>query len=363
MIVSHKPKDNLTIQYSDKTKKKELKIRSALHEATFYGKHNGQDTKTISISNLSAKDIAKITDAVLKKEIDVHRKKYETMKEAFTGEGLKAFNESRFQRKKPNELKPPVYKLRIYYNTKEVKESGLQRLYPNNDKLSVKTGGNYLFLVMEKKVKTTNKETKQEEEITERIFDIVPLYDAVQIAKDEIKEGNENYKQNIYEHYLKENGAAKLLFSLQQNDLVYLPENADDPVLKFTNNHDFKNWLNIKDNKTNFSKRVYKVVKFTGRDCFFIPNNYANTISKPKDLTDEQKTKLKSQYGDKKIPKQELNFEEFGSFGNSAKTEVNENFVKELILKKEFKDTSPLKIQDYCIKLKSDWIGNIQLAL
>jgi CRISPR/Cas system Type II protein with McrA/HNH and RuvC-like nuclease domain len=44
MIVSHKPKDNLTIQYSDKTKKNELKIRSALHEATFYGKHNGQDT-------------------------------------------------------------------------------------------------------------------------------------------------------------------------------------------------------------------------------------------------------------------------------------------------------------------------------
>ena len=67
MIVSHKPKDNLTIQYNEKTEKEELKIRSALHEATLYGKHNGQDTKTVSISNLTAKDVAKVIDLVLKK--------------------------------------------------------------------------------------------------------------------------------------------------------------------------------------------------------------------------------------------------------------------------------------------------------
>ena len=353
MVVSHKPKDNLTIQFNEKTQKKEIKIRAALHEATLYGKHNGQDTKTVSISNLSAKDIEKIVDPVLKKEINNHRNKseYTSMKEAFSGEGLKAFNESRFQRKKPESLKPPVFKVKIYYNTKEVKESSLQRLYESNDKLSVKTGGNYLFLVMEKK-------SKKNEEV-ERVFDIVSLYDAADIAKREWKNQTEDFKKKIYDDYLIINKADKVLFALQQNELIYLPENVDDPVLKFTSN-EFDDWISQNNNKSKFNKRIYKVVKFTGKDCFFIPNNYANTISIPKDLTTEQKGELKKQYGEKKIPKKELNFEEFGSFGTSAKTEVNEHFINILIDKKY--NTEPLKIQDHCIKIKTDWLGNIRLG-
>jgi len=356
MIVSHKPKDNLTIQFNEKTKKKEIKIRSALHEATLYGKHNGKDTKTASISNLTAKDIDKIVDPVLKKEIHNHRNKseYGSMKEAFSGEGLKAFNESRFQRKKPESLKPPVFKVKIYYNTKEVKESSLQRLYDDNDKLSVKTGGNYLFLVMEK----TNVKKGEKE----RVFDIVSLYDAADIAKTEWKNKTEDFKKKIYEGYLTLNKEKpeRVLFALQQNELVYLPENVDDSVLKFTS-IEFDNWISQKENKIRFNKRVYKVVKFTGKDCFFIPHNYANTISISKDLTEEQKAELKKEYGEKKIPKKELNFEEFGSFGTSAKTEVNEHFVKTLIDKNY--NSEPIKIQDFCIKLKSDWLGNIQLSL
>ncbi len=354
MVVSHKPKDNLTIQYNEKTKKKEIKIRSALHEATLYGKHNGQDTKTANISNLTAKDIEKIVDPVLRKEVDNHRKKaeYSSMKEAFSGEGLKAFNESRFQRKKPQSLKPPVFSLKIYYNTKEVKESSLQRLYKNNEKLSVKTGGNYLFLVMESKDKKTGNKI--------RTFDIVSLYDAADIAKREWKIQLEDFKKKIYEDYLTINKADKVLFALQQNELVYLPENSDDIVLNFTK-EEFAKWVSQKENKIKFNKRIYKVVKFSGKDCFFIPHNYANTISISKDLTEEQKEDLKRQYGEKKIPKKELNFEEFGSFGTSAKTEVNEHFVNILVDKKY--NTEPVKIQDFCIKLKSDWLGNIKLDL
>lgn len=351
MVVSHKPKDNLTIQFNEKTKKKEIKIRSALHEATLYGKHNGQDTKTISISSLTVKDIEKIIDPVLKTEINQHRKKsdYGSMKEAFSGEGLKAFNESRFQRKKPESLKPPVFKTKVYYNTKEVKESSLQRLYENNDKLSVKTGSNYLFLVME----TTEKK---------RVFDIVSLYDAADIAKTEWKNQTEDFKKKIYQDYItlnKNYKADKVLFSLQQNELVYLPENSDDPIINFTAD-EFTKWISQKENKAKFNKRVYKVVKFTGKDCFFIPHNYANTISIAKDLTEEQKALLKKEYGEKKIPKKELNFEEFGSYGTSAKTEVNEHFVN-ILIDKEY-DIEPLKIQDYCIKIKTDWLGNIKLS-
>lgn len=353
MVISHKPKDNLTIQINEKTEKKEIKIRGSLHEATLYGKHNGQDTKTVSISNLTAKDIDKIVDPVLKAEINSHRSKseYASVKEALSGEGLKAFNESRFQRKKPESFKPPVYKLKIYYNTKEVKESSLQRLYYNNDKLSVKTGGNYLFLVMER--------TNTKDGTKERAFDIVSLYDAAQVAKDEWKNQNENFKESIYEYHLKKNEADRVLFSLQQNELVYLPENSDDPVLKFTL-EEFHKWISEKENKVRFNRCVYKVVKFTGKDCFFIPHNYANTISVPKDLTEEQKTQLKKQYGEKKIPKKELNFEEFGSFGTSAKTQVNKHFVNILIDKKYH--TEPIKIQDFCIKIKTDWLGNVKLV-
>ncbi|MCX6151994.1 MAG: type II CRISPR RNA-guided endonuclease Cas9 [Ignavibacteriales bacterium] len=354
IIVSHKPKDNLLIQFSEKTKKKELKIRGALHEATLYGKHNGQDTKTVSISNLSAKDIDKIVDKyVLRKEIEAHRNRknengktiYESMKEAFTGEGLKTFNDERVANKKP-----PVYKIKIYYNTKELKESSLQRLYEDNDKLSVKTGGNYLFLVMGKNGKRG----------VERDFDIVSLFDAAQIAKDEWKNKNQNFKEVIYEYYLKKNNADKVLFTLQQNELVYLPSDIDDPVLGCSTNEEFERWVSEKENKISFAKNIYKVVKFTGKDCSFIPHTYANTISIAKVLTDDQKAELKRKYGEKKIPKRELNFEEFGSFGTSAKTEVNEDFVKILLDDNHKKE--PRKIQETCIKLYTDWLGNIKLA-
>jgi CRISPR-associated endonuclease Csn1 len=353
MVVSHKPKDSLMVQLNEKSKRKEIKIRGALHEATFYGKHNGQDTKTIDISNLTTKDIDKIVDKkkkpqdkdCLKEEIERHKKLYDSVKEAFTGEGLKAFNEKRLAEKKH-----PVYKVKIYYNTKEVKESSLQRLYENNEKLSVKTGGNYLFLVMEK---TNNKTGKKE-----RIFDIISLYDAADIAKRELKNGNENFKLKIYNDYVSINKAEKIIFSLQQNELVYLPENADDPVLNLSHK-EFSDWINVPQHKLNFVKRVYKVVKFSGKDCFFIPHNYANTISSPKDLSAEQKAKLKIKYGEKKIPKRELNFEEFGSFGNSAKAEVNTHFVKKLI--DENYAVEPLKIQEHCLKIQIDWLGNINL--
>lgn len=342
MIVSHKPKDSLIIQFNEKTQKKELKIRGALHEATLYGKHNGQDTKSIGISDLTIKDLEKIVDKnILKKDIEFHRKKYDSMKEAFDGEGLKAFNDERLANKKQ-----PVYKVKVYYN-KEVKESSLQRLYDNNDKLSVKTGGNYFFLVMEKINKNGDKE---------RVFDIVSLFDAAQIAKTEWRNKNENFKQKIFEDYLIQNNANKLLFTLQQNELVYLPENIDDPVLNFTNN-EFINWIAEKENKLKLNKRIYKVVKFTGKDCSFIPNSYSNIIEITKDFSEEEWANIKKEYGEKKIPNHVKNYAEFGSNGNSSKFVVNDDYIKSLVDKKY--KYNPIKIIDTCIKIKTDWLGNI----
>lgn len=350
MIVSQKSKDKLAVR--DNNGKKQLKIRGALHQETYYGKTNNRDTKTISISELKPKDISQIIDPVLQKEIESHRRKYDTMKEAFSGEGLIAFNESRFQTKNKSVLKPPVYKVKIWYSKKDTEESDLQQLYDNNDKKSVVTGDNYLFIIMEKDGK--------------RVYDIASLFDSVALAKEEIKKGNysiDKIKKEICEavriEEKKKNGKIlpkpdRVLFYLQQNDLVYMPRTVDDEIVRF-NVNELKAWLANSDNKKEFAKRIYKVVKFTGKDCFFIPNNYAKEINIPKNLSDEEIIELKKEYPDKKIPKQALNYAEFSSFGNCVKVVPDEAFVKSI----KDKRIKTLKIQDYCIKLKTDWLGNI----
>ncbi|MFN8229724.1 MAG: HNH endonuclease domain-containing protein [Bacteroidia bacterium] len=413
MVISIKPKDKLGVKKDDKGNV-QLKIRGALHQETNYGKTKDpktgglRDTKTINISTLKAKDIPQIIDEVLKKEIDTHRKKYDSMKEAFTGEGLKAFYEGRFQsksisinkltkenisivvnaeiksflselfkdhsgnsllneeglkkfkekypkRKKvsiydSSTLKPPVYKVKVWYSSKD-EESTLQRLYEDNEKLSVVTGDNYLFLVMEKEGK--------------RIFDIASLYDSADIAKRALQDKNENIKHQILEDYRikHKDKPDKVLFSLQQGDLVYLPMDSNEKKTIENFNHDeFNVWFSNQENKKNISNRIYKVAKFTGKDCHFIPHNYANSISVQKELTEEQKDDLKKQYADKKIPKAELNFVEYGSYRDCSPYEAGESFIKNLTEKDKNKKIKLTKIQDTCIKLKIDWLGNITKA-
>ena len=352
MIVSQKPKDKLSIK-EDFNGKKQLKIRAALHQETYYGKTNGRDTKTIAISMLKAKDIPQIIDGVLKKEIDTHRKKYESMKEAFTGEGLIAFNESRFQAKNKSALKPPVYKVKLWYSNKEKDTGSLLPLYGKDAKKSVLTGDNYLFVVMEKKDK--------------RVFDIVSLYDSVALAKEYLKDGItdiETIKNKICNDFridIKNNDtkAESVLFYLQHNDVVYMPK-EDDVILNY-NATELKKWFSDIDNRKDFAKRLYKVVQLNEKkgDCFFIPNNYAKEISMAKILTDSEKKKIEIQYKDKKIPKQELNFVEFGTYKNCTPYEMNNLFTQLMREGKKYKGKKPRKIQDYCVKIKTDWLGNV----
>ncbi len=399
MTVSIKPKDKLGIskdKFDVNTPKKDLKsqlkIRAGLHQETNYGKTMDsktgslRDTKTVSISILKPKDISQIIDEVLKEEIDTHRKKYDSMKEAFTGEGLKVFNENRFQTKKPTELKPPVYKVKIWYSTKEDEESTLQRLYDKNEKLSVVTGDNYLFLVVEKEDKNGK----------ERIFDIISLYDSADIAKRSLKDKKDNYKQCIISkklelikgqlkkelenarkelgdklskeknkkkkedleikiNQLDDNFKVTLLFTLQQNELVYLPEKSDEDIFSGLNN-------NI-ETKKKLANRVYKAVKFDkSKTAHFVPHNYANVISVAKDLSKTQKDELQKQYGDKKIPKKDLNFVEYGSYRDCSPYPVGEAFIKNLTTTNKKQKQELKKIQEACIKLKIDWLGNISKA-
>lgn len=352
MIVSQKPKDKLSIK-EDFNGKRQLKIRAALHQETYYGKTDGRDAKTVAISTLKAKDIPQIIDIVLRNEIDAHRKKYDSMKEAFSGEGLIAFNESRFQTKNKSALKPPVYKVRLWYSNKEKDTGNLQPLYGKASKKTVVTGDNYMFVVMERSGK--------------RIFDIASLFDSVALAKDYLKQGVANIETikdkicddlRIYNiDNSKESKADKVLFYLQQNDLVYMPK-EDDEILRF-NEIEFKNWLSNTNNRIEFAERIYKVVKFTGNKCYFIPNNYAKEISIPKDLSKEDFEELKSKYKDKAVPKQEQNYIEFGTYSNCTPFEMNKLFTLSMSQGSKYDGEKPRKIQDYCIKIKTDWLGNI----
>lgn len=350
MIVSQKPKDKLAIK-EDSNGNKQLKIRAALHQETYYGKTDGRDTKSVAISSLKAKDIPQIIDKVLREEIDAHRKKYDTMKEAFTGEGLIAFNESRFQTKNKSALKPAVYKVKLWYSNKDKETGNLLPLYGNDVKRTVLTGDNYMFIVMEKDNK--------------RVFGIASLYDSVSLAKEYLKNGItdiDTIKKNICDDIRIEinnnkTKAESVLFHLQQNDLVYMPE-VDDEVLRL-NASELKEWLAEVGNQKKFARRLYKVIKFSGKDCSFIPNNYAKEISLPKDLTDEEKDLLKAKHKDNSIPKRELNYIEFGTYINCSPYEMNDLFTLSMREGKKYKGNKPRKIQEYCIKIKTDWLGNV----
>lgn len=343
MIVSQKPKDKLAIKHIDN--KKQLKIRAALHQETYYGKTNNRDTKTIEISKLNAKIIESevIIDKVLEKEIINHKLNYESYKEAFTGEGIVEFNDKRISNKKH-----PVYTIKIWYNKEKEKESSLQQLYEDNNNKSVITGDNYLFIVMNKGKK--------------RFFDIVSLYDAVDIASELVRNNDiqvNSFKEKICDdiRIINKNKPTEVLFYLQQNDLVYMPKEDTDEILDYSI-EELKKWLSNNDNMKDFVNRIYRVVKFTGNDCFFIPNNYAKEICIPKDISENKLEDLKQKNKNNKISKKDLNFVEFGSYRDCSPTEKNELFMQS-INNKNYKGKKPRKIQEYCVKIKTDWLGNI----
>jgi hypothetical protein len=78
IIVSHKPKDKLLLQYDAKGNR-QIKLRGQLHEAKNYGLTNGKETKRIQLSELFDKEksatlgnLNKITNEFLKKIILKH---------------------------------------------------------------------------------------------------------------------------------------------------------------------------------------------------------------------------------------------------------------------------------------------------
>lgn len=95
-------------------------------------------------------------------------------------------------------------------------------------------------------------------------------------------------------------------FTLSPNDLVYVPEEGENIKM-----------IDWQTEKGKLSKRVYKVVSFSGPQCFFVPHNFSKTV----------------------VEKVEL-----GS------------------LNKQEKSLDDIMIKKCCVKLKADKLGNISLA-
>lgn len=246
----------------------------------------------------SRKQLESVTDSGIQTILENHLKYFidEKGKErfdlAFSQEGLEELNKN-IVRLNNGKKHHPIYKVRVY-------EVG--------SKFNVGTKGNKSSKYVEA-AKGTNLffgiyegENKKGDLI--RQYDTIPLNIVIERQKQGLSSVPEVY-------YDKDNNIYQLLFSLSPNDLVYVPTNVE---LENMNAIDFGN-LDLEQ-----SKRIYKMEKSSGKECYFIPHFVANLIK---------------QYDAKS---------KFGEFGSQNKLQMTiEN----------------TKIVDKCIKMEVDRIGNI----
>ncbi len=319
IIVSHKPKDKILIQNKEekdefgnivKTKEKTIRIRGALHEETIYGLSKDKcETYRIPLSKFSGNkfdaigNIEKITSKFLKEIIRDHFvNTYKKNKsEAFGEEGLLALNNKLSSRiiVKNNKVfpkpHPPISSVKVYRkkitgkNECTVSLQKLNRAKSFNNNLYVSSGSNYLFAVLAKN--------------GERIYDIVSFFKAVEYVKDEFKNAidKNNFDiERLFKEYFErknsdEKNNAKLLFTLKQLDMVYLPHDGEEVILD-RESPLYEEYWKSKERAKNF----FTVEKFSGKQIYFLPHTNAEVIEKKIELGSQNKLEF---YQERKIIK------------------------------------------------------------
>lgn len=272
-------------------------------------------------------------------------------KVAFSQDGIEDFNEQRLKKN----LKP-IYALKVMY-AKNAGESSLKPIYRKHREKGkgdfdyVKPGDNYCYAFLQKS------ETRD--------FLPISFFDAATWVTNQFKANVKsrykfpkkyderlNYIEEIIKQKIKEEKPGfEILFLLQQDDLVYLPIDKEDAV-KADVNPDADFWFD-KDKKR--WRRIYRVVKFTGSQCYFIPFNYASPINY-KPMIDEEEKKQREK-DDNELPKEGLF--EFGTNKNCSPFELTESYISESLINKNRKFKAN-RIQDTCIKIGVDRLGNIR---
>jgi len=290
IIVSHKPKDKILIQNKEEKdengniiknkNEKIIKIRGPLHKETIYGLYkDNYEAYRIPITKLAGSqfdtkgNIEKITNSFLKEIIKQHFKDFNFKKsEAFNSEGIMVLNKKLSERTKIKNGKehkashPPIYSIKVYRKKPDenykISLQKLDRGKSFNNKLYVNTRSNYLFAVLEKKGK--------------RIYDLISLFDAVNLIKFEFvacKNKDLFDKNKVLKQYFEIKNEAKLIFTLKQLDMVYLPDENEDVVLDSSSPF-YEEYWNDKERV----KKIFTVEKFSGNQIYFLLNTTADVI-------------------------------------------------------------------------------------
>jgi hypothetical protein len=266
---------------------------------------------------------------------------------AFSGDGIEDFNE---QRLKKNLYLKPIQRLKVLY-AKKAGESSLKPIYRKHREKGkgefdyVKPGDNYCYALLQKN--------------ESRDFLPISFFDAAtwvtnqfrQDIKSEYKFSKKyddrlKYIEGIIMQKIKEEKPGfEILYLLQQDDLVYLPIDQEDASIANSNpSNDY--WF---DKEKKRWKRIYRVVKFSGSRCYFIPFIYASPLNYKPIISEEEKKQREK--NNNEIPKEGIF--EFGSYKNCSPFSLPE-------IKGD--TTKIIKIQDTCIKIEVDRLGNITPA-
>ena len=311
---------NLRVDKNGKPKKGLIKqkgdnwaIRKPLHKETVSGKINFKAPKgkivtavRTSLADIKTrKHLDKITDIGIVKILENHLKNYiddqgnEDFTNAFSPEGIEELNKNIIGLN-GGKKHQPIYKVRLYevgskFALSENKFSPKSKKYVEAAK-----GTNLYFAVYE----TTNKKGERV-----RDFDTIPLNVVIEHQKQ-----SANLPVNEQSPIPFDNTKGNLLFTLSPNDLVYVP--TDEELININN-------INFGDLSLKQKTRIYKMVKTSGKECYFIPIRISNLIKQY-----DSKTK-------------------FGELGSQNKLQTTIEGEK-IVIK--------------CIKLKVDRLGNIQKA-
>lgn len=247
-----KPKKDLIPQ----TKGDNWAIRKSLHKDTISGKVDLTRLKVVKGKILTATRksidhsfdnniIESITDMGIQKILKNYlASKGGSPELAFSPEGLEDMNKNI---EKYNEGKPhkPIYKARIF-------EPGSKFPLGQNgnkkDKYAEADKGTNLFFAV-----------YWDDEKKKRNYETIPLNEVIEYQKWRASIPKEEQKQTPIIPVKPENG--KFLFCLSPNDLVYVPKDEE-----------YSTQVESQPN------RIYKVVSFSGNQCFFVKQEVATSI-------------------------------------------------------------------------------------
>lgn len=252
--------------------------------------------------------LARMIDTKMKEKIISHIDKMGGHKEAFTEAGIKILNkalEEEFAISNPSKKYKLLTAIKLIpskdstvQNDEELSLLPLERKSSYNKNLLVSTGSNYAFAILEKN--------------GERQFDEISFFDATRLVNEKFKKGEKDIFQIMKKYFENKNTDASLLFLLKQNDMVYLPIENENISLNAGEVDPERFW----NNKRERSKNIYTVIKFSGKQIYFLKHDIATPM---------------------------INKVEFGS----------QNCYEKI---------NGVSIKEFCIKLKIDRLGNISPA-